>query len=203
MSQYDTTHEITRMLHAFHAGDTGSFDELMVKVYHHLRRIARGQLRGGGGTISSTELVHEAWFKLAESEEVDWQSRGHFFAIAARAMRQILVDRARERMALKRGAGEVPQTFDEMGVGIPDTSRQIEALLSLNQALDRLSSIDERLVHVVECRFFAGLTTEETAEALQVTQRTIGRDWVKARTLLRDIMGGEAEFLGATRPSLA
>jgi RNA polymerase sigma factor (TIGR02999 family) len=186
--------EVTRLLEAHRDGEVSAFDQLMQLVYADLKRIARGQIRRGGGTLAPTELVHEAWFKLRDPLRAAWESRGHFFAIAARAMRQIVVDRARERLAHKRGGGELPATFDEAQVGGVEADLEAEALLALEVALDQLASVDERLARTVECRFFGGLTTEETAEALGVNVRTVGRDWAKARMLLRQMLGPTADF---------
>jgi RNA polymerase sigma factor (TIGR02999 family) len=189
--------DITGLLHAHREGDLAAFDLLMQRVYDDLKRIARGQLRGHRATLDSTELVHESWFKLADAERAAWKNRGHFFAIAARAMRQVLIDRARVRTAQKRGADDPPQTFDEQAEASPRQQPRLDALLALDQALVRLEAVDPRLVRVVECRFFAGLTTSETAEALDVTERTVGRDWVKARALLRTLLGSHADHLRA------
>ncbi len=159
-------------------------DQLMPQVYEDLRAIARRQLaiRAGGGTLSTTGLVHEAYLKLAEQARVSWRDRGHFYALSALAMRHVLVDRAKARMAYKRGGGRQQVTLDEALIPSDD---QPEVLLQLNDAIDRLAAVEPRLAKLVDCRFFGGLSEEEIAEALGVTPRTVQRDWAKARMLLR------------------
>ena len=161
-----------------------ALDELVPVVYEHLRAIARRQLavRPGGGTLSTTGLVHEAYIKLADQANAAWRDRAHFFAIASVAMRHVLVDRAKSRLAHKRGGTRHRVTLDEDHVSADD---EPEALLELNDAVERLAAVEPRLARVVECRFFGGLSEDETAEALGVTTRTVQRDWVKARMLLR------------------
>jgi RNA polymerase sigma factor (TIGR02999 family) len=161
-----------------------SLDQLMPVVYEHLRLIARRQLaiREQGSTLSTTGLVHEAYLKLADRSRVAWSDRGHFFALASVAMRHVLVDRAKARLAQKREGASHRVTLDNEQVAVED---QPEALLDLNEAVDRLAMEEPRLARVVECRFFGGLTEDETAEALGITTRTVQRDWAKARMLLR------------------
>lgn len=146
--------------------------------------MAHGRLaaRGGGGTLSTTAVVHEAYLKLAGHARAGWRDRGHFLAQASLAMRHVLVDRARERAALKRGGANRHVTLDDEQVGADD---QAETMLHLDDALHRLAAFEPRLARVVECRFFGGLTEAETADALGLTVRTVQRDWVKARVLLR------------------
>jgi RNA polymerase sigma factor (TIGR02999 family) len=155
-------------------------------AYDELRAIAHRRLVSGGrGTLSTTALVHEAYLKLGDGTRGAWRDRAHFLACASLAMRHILIDRARERMALKRGgmAGGVrPVTLDDEALAAED---QPQALLALNDALEQLAAADPRLAQVVQCRFFGGLTEQETAAALGITVRTVQRDWVKARVLLR------------------
>lgn len=131
--------------------------------------------------MSTTALVHEAYIKLASAGEVDVQSRLHFFRLAARAMRQVLVDAARRHLAEKRGGAVVPVTFDE---AVHATPMRVGTFLALDAAIDRLAELDPRAAQVVECRFFAGLTFEETASALDISPRTAKRDWRVARALL-------------------
>ena len=137
---------------------------------------------GGNGTLSTTALVHEAYLKLVDQTYAEWTDHGHFLAVASLAMRHVLVDRARERQTLKRGGARQRVTLDEGQIGADD---QAEAVLEINDALDRLAAWEPRVVRMVECRFFGGLTETETAEALGLTVRTVQRDWVKARVLLR------------------
>jgi RNA polymerase sigma factor (TIGR02999 family) len=163
-----------------------SLDRLMPLVYDELRVIADRQLAGRAGhaesTLSPTALVHEAYLRLVDQSRARWNDRAHFLALAALAMRHVLVDRAKARCAHKRGGPRRPITLDEQAIAVDD---QPEALLQLNEALERLGELDPRLAQVVECRFFGGLTEEEIAAALDVTVRTVQRDWAKARMLLR------------------
>ena len=166
------------------AASPEALDSLMPVVYEHLRQIARRQLRvrGGDGTLNTTGLVHEAYLKLSDQARVSWTGRSHFFALASVAMRHVLVDHAKARLTQKRGGENHRVTLDTEFVAADD---QPEILLDINDALDRLSAVEPRLARVVECRFFGGLSEDETAEALSITTRTVQRDWVKARMLLR------------------
>lgn len=159
-------------------------DRLMPIVYEQLRLIARRQLalRERGSTLSTTGLVHEAYLKLADQSRIAWGDRSHFFALASVAMRHVLVDRAKARLAQKREGAFRRITLDSENVPGGD---EPQALIDLNEAIDRLAVAEPRLGRVVECRFFGGLSEEETAEALGVTTRTVQRDWAKARMLLR------------------
>lgn len=163
---------------------TSSLDQLVSLTYHELRQIAHRRLskQNRGGTLSTTALVHEAYLKLVDQSRASPQDLAHFRALASLAMRHVLVDRARERNALKRGGGIRQITLDENAIPPDD---QPAALLQINEALEWLSTIEPRLAQVIDCRFFGGLTEDETAESLQVTKRTVQRDWVKARILLR------------------
>ncbi|MEW5916867.1 MAG: ECF-type sigma factor [Gemmatimonadota bacterium] len=164
-----------------------SLDRLVPLVYEELRAIAHRHLmlRDRGGTLQTTALVHEAYLKLVDQSRAGWQDRAHFLALASLAMGHVLVDRVKARAALKRGGGNKRITLDEEEIGTDD---QPEALLQLDDALNRLAELEPRLARVVECRFFGGLTEEEIAAALGLTVRTVQRDWVKARTLLRRTM---------------
>ena len=175
--------EITDLLTRLGHGDQESLDRVFALVYEELRRIAHRQRRPDSSdeTLGTTALVHEAYLKLVDQTRPEWRDRGHFFAVAAMAMRQILVDRARQHHAQKRGGTRRRVSLDDTTLSVED---QAEALVELDAALARLSRVDERLGRVVECRFFGGLTEEETAEALGVTARTVRRDWVKAKGLL-------------------
>jgi RNA polymerase sigma factor (TIGR02999 family) len=161
-------------------GDGAAMDRLLPVVYEELRRIARRQLGGErpDHTLSTTALVHEAYLRMADQTRLEWQDRAHFFAAAAQAMRRILVDYARRHRAEKRGGGRAQVTLDDAMVAAGERADQ---LVALDEALTRLAALDPRLARVVECRFFAGLTEEETAEALGITDRTVRRDWVKAK----------------------
>ncbi len=165
-------------------GRRDSLDRLMPAVYDELRAIARRQLarRGEDGMLSTTGLVHEAYLKLVDQSRVAWRDRSHFFALASVAMRHVLVDRARARLAQKREGGLHRITLDSELIAAPD---QPDALLQLSDAIEGLAHVEPRLARVVDCRFFGGMSDTEIAEALEVTPRTVQRDWVKARMLLR------------------
>lgn len=179
------TGELTELLRASAAGDAAAFDRLVPLVYDDLRRVARRQLRGGrrGALLDTTALVHEVWFKLSDGRGAGWADRGHFLAVSARAMRQVLVDDARRRRAGKRGGGRPDDTLDDGRLAAEGNPLQV---LAVDQALDRLEARSPRLARVVECRFFAGLDEVETAEALGVSLRTVQREWVRARAWLRE-----------------
>ncbi len=166
-----------------------SLDETVGIAYRELRAIAHQRLmardRDGVGTLSTTALVHEAYLKLADQSRGDWRDHAHFLAVASLAMRHVLVDRARERKAAKRGAAPQRVSLDDAEVPIENLD---EVVLQIDDALDRLAAVEPRLAQVVECRFFGGLTEQETADALGVTLRTIQRDWVKARVLLQRLL---------------
>ena len=188
MAPQDDAQDITRLLRAHHDGDREAFDQLVPLVYQRLRRIARGQLARGrrGQTLDTTSLVHEAYFQMVEETGVEWQNRSHFYAICARAMRRILVDYARKRNAKKRGSGQPHLTLEPERIGV---ERQAEQVLAVDVALEGLASFNERLARLVECRYFAGLTEEETAGALGISLRTAQRDWARARAWLLKELG--------------
>jgi len=173
------TRQITDLLLQMRGGGTEAMDRLFSLVYEELRRIAHRQLRleRPGHTLGTTGLVHETYVRLVDQTRVEWRDRGHFFVAAAWAMRRILVDYARRNRAARRGGGTVRLTLN---ADVPAAERG-EMLLALDEALDRLAALDRRLSQVVECRYFGGLTEQETAEALGVTRRTVQRDWAKAR----------------------
>ena len=175
----------TDLLEELRSGQRGALDRITALVYDELREIAhRHRLaRGRDGSLATTALVHEAYLKLVDQSRARWNDRAHFLALAAIAMRHILADRAKARSAEKRGGKQVAVTLDEE---VLDSGDQPGAFLQLDDALRRLEQVDARLAHVVECRFFGGMTDDEIAPALGVTARTVQRDWVKARMLLRD-----------------
>lgn len=176
-----TAPAITELLRRAGDGDIQARQALFTGVYAELRRLARGQLAGRGErTINTTGLVHECYLRLAGSGG-DVRDRGHFFSLAARVMRQVIVDAARERMAGKRGAGERPLALDDFDVA---ESRDASELIEISDLLDRLDQHQPRLARVVECRFFAGLTEPETAQALGISERSVQRDWANARAWL-------------------
>ncbi len=176
--------DITELLSAARAGDRAAMDRLFETVYRELKQIARRLLRGRspGATLETTALVHEAYFRLARQEAPDLQDRVHFFAVAARAMRQIVIDHARARQAAKRGGGQVPVDLEVAEVSI--AARPEAELIAIDAALTELEALDARLGRVVELRFYGGLTFEEIGTALGLTDRTIKRDWRKARAFL-------------------
>jgi RNA polymerase sigma factor (TIGR02999 family) len=189
--------EVTQILAAARQGDGNAMDRLMTLVYDELRAVARRQLRRWrpGQTLDTTALVHEAYFRLVDQASASWQDRAHFLSVAGVAMRHILVDAARRRAAKKRG-GEGPRiTLDEMrlDLGGPDASRQAVEILDLDEALTSLAARNERLSRLVELRFFAGLTEEETAQTLGTSERTVRRDWLKARAFLFHSLRGRDE----------
>jgi len=161
-----------------------ALDRLMSLAYPELKRLAHNRLRveRAGHTLSTTALVHETYLKLVDQTKV-LGNRAQFFAVASIAMRRILVDHARKRASAKRGGDNVRVPLDANSLSVEEA---IDAILALDGALDRLARVDARLCRVVECRFFAGLTDEETAAALGVTTRTVERDWAKARALLHE-----------------
>ncbi|MEO7065121.1 MAG: ECF-type sigma factor [Dokdonella sp.] len=176
---------VTQLVEAAGSGDADALQRLFTAVYGELKRIARRQLAGGNGsTLDTTVLVHEAYLKLVNPEKLQLRDRGHFFAIAAKAMRQIVIDHARRRLALKRGGGEIEAvTLNEsaaLDAMTPDT------LLRLDHALDQLGGLDRRLAELVEMRFFGGLSIEQIAEAQGLTTRTVHRDWRRAKAFLYD-----------------
>lgn len=181
--------EITRLLRAHHDGDRDAFDRLVPLVYDRMRRIARGQLAASrrGDTLGATALVHEAYLQLVAERAVDWHDRSHFFAICARAMRRILVDHARRKLAGKRGGGSLQLSLE---ADLAGPSPSAELILAIDLALDRMATFNERLARVVECRAFAGMTEAETAQALQTSLRTVQREWTRARAWLRKELEG-------------
>jgi RNA polymerase sigma factor (TIGR02999 family) len=187
--------DVTRLLHAYRDGDAGAFDRLLPIVYEDLRRIAHAHVRRGnqGRTLNTTALVHEAYLRLVRQKGGSFEDRGHFLAVCARAMRQIVISDARRRTAAKRGGVDQPATWNEERIGAPDRA---EWLLEVDRALERLAARDERLARIVECRYFAGFTENETAEAIGASVRTVQRDWRRARAWLREELsadeGGDA-----------
>lgn len=184
--------ELTGLLIEWGKGSQPALDRLLPHVYDELRRLARSYLRRErpGHTVQTGTLVHEAFVRLIEGQQVSWEGRAHFFGIAARLMRQILVDHARARDSVKRGAGEAAEPIDSalsVAVQAIDVS-----VVALDQALDQLAAIDPTSVRVVELRFFGGLTVEETAEVMGISAGTVKREWSMARAWLRRAMAGEA-----------
>jgi RNA polymerase sigma factor (TIGR02999 family) len=167
---------ITRLLKDRPAGRKQSIDELMPLVYGQLQNIAHQRMlrENAGHTLNTTDLVHEAYLKLGKFDGIDWQNRAHFFAFASQVMRNILVDYALTKKAEKRGGGRHRVTLGEADAV---TEIDLDELISIHQALEKLAKIDARRARVVECRYFGGLSIEETAQALDISERTTHRDW--------------------------
>ena len=179
---------VTDAIQRLQAGEEGALDRLVPLIYDELRLLARrkrASLRQGE-TLDTTGLVHELYLKLAAQPHPAWRDRGHFFAAAAKAMRHVLIDYAKSRRRQKRGGGQVHITLDETQIVI---QKEASELIVVDEALKRLAAEDERLARVVECRFFAGLSDEETAEAMGLSPRTVQRAWGDARSWLRKEMG--------------
>lgn len=172
---------VTELLAASRAGDRGAFERVFAAVYAELRALARRQRARSrpGGTLSTTVLVHEAFLKLAQGSAVPVADREHFFALAARAMRHLLVDYARSKARSKRRGEHASLDPEALG-----TNDDTETVLAVHEALERLAAVDPRLVQVTECRYFAGLSVPETAEALGISVSTVERAWRAVRTYL-------------------
>ena len=187
----NSSHQITLLLIDWSKGDEYALEQLLPLVYEELRQMARNYMRKqpSGHTFQTTELIHEAYLKIAVGKEKQWQNRAHFFGVAAKAMRHILADYARSKSRNKRGGWQDRITFvEDMAV----SSGRSEEIVALDDALNRLASLDERKVRVVEMKFFGGLKTEEIAGVLKISPITVKRDWQFAQTwLLREL--GRAE----------
>jgi RNA polymerase sigma-70 factor, ECF subfamily len=188
-----STQRITLLLGEWRKGDQASLDLLTRAVQVELRQIAQRALRRQprGQTLQTADLVNEAYLRLLGQNDVAWQNRAHFFAVAARAMRFVLVDHARARQVAKRGGGGEKVTLDE---AIAIAPGQPDDLLALNDALERLAAFDEQKSRIVEMRYFAGMSVEEVAEALGIAAITVKREWARAKAwLFRELGGGAAE----------
>ena len=184
-----TPDEVTGLLRDVRAGDERALERLLPLVYEELRLIARRQMsrERPEHTLDSTDLVHEAYVRLVDRPSPDWRDRAHFYGIASRCMRQVLVDHARARGAAKRGGDWERTSLTNHGLGV---ELPLTELIALDEALEELGELDARLLQVVEYRFFAGLEEREIAELLGVSARTVQRDWVAARTWLYREMWG-------------
>jgi len=181
--------DVTRILNAIEQGDAKAAGELLPVVYEELRRIAAHKMAGEapGHTLQATALVHEAWLRLVGSNEQSWQNRAHFFGAAAEAMRRILVDHARRKQSLKRGAGIELQELDESALVL---TAPPDELLAVHEALDQLAAEDATAAELVKLRYFVGMTMEEAASALGLAKRTAENLWTYARVWLhREIRG--------------
>jgi RNA polymerase sigma factor (TIGR02999 family) len=181
---------VTQLLLAHQQGDREAFEQLIPLVYQDLKRVAGRQRRQWQSmeTLNTTALVHDVYLRLVDERQVAWQGRAHFLAIAARAMRHILVDQGRERAALKRGGDW--QRVELAADALPNDEWQVDRVLALERAFETLGAISERLLRVAECRLFAGMTEQETAEALSTSLRTVQREWQRARAWLQRELGG-------------
>jgi RNA polymerase sigma-70 factor, ECF subfamily len=179
-----SAHEVTRMLQAWSEGDQDALDKLVPVVYEELHRLARRYMAHElpGHTLQTTAVVNEVYLRLVDSAQASWQNRAQFFAVCAQLMRRILVDWARTRQAVKRGAGERPLELQE---ALVVTEAPGADLVALDDALKALAAVDQRKSQVVEMRFFGGLSVEETAEVLKVSAETVLRDWKLAKRWLR------------------
>jgi RNA polymerase sigma factor (TIGR02999 family) len=184
MAHTDAPRDVTGLLVRWGNGDQGALEELTPLVYDELRRLARAYLRHErqGHTLESTALVHEAYMRLVDQREVQWQSRNQFFGIAASLIRRILVDHARARLAAKRGGSSVKLSLDE---AIAAAEKKDVDLIALNDALKALGETDGQQARIVELRYFAGLTIEETAEVIGISPATVKRDWLVAKAFLK------------------
>lgn len=193
MSETTAQPPVTQLLQAWRAGDQSAFDQLLPLVHTELHALARRLMRreNPGHTWQTTELVNEAYLRLVgDSHQAQWQDRAHFFAVAAQVMRHLLVDHARARKQTKRGSGAERVSLDEGSLLAPDRSA---ALLALDEALDRLATIDGQKSRVVELRYFGGLTVEEVAEVLGIASITVKREWARAKLwLYREMQTGNA-----------
>ena len=192
----DARHEVTRLLAAWRVGAEDAEERLFALVYDDMRRIARRQLRSErpGHTLDTSALVHESFLRLVDQARVEWADRSQFFAVAARVMRRILVDHARRHRAAKRGGARVRVSLSDADDGGASelhalADERAATLLAIDDALGRLAEREERLARVVECRFFGGLTDRETSRVLGVTERTVQRDWVRAKRWLYAELG--------------
>jgi RNA polymerase sigma factor (TIGR02999 family) len=170
------SHEITERLRLAQQGDRAALDEVFTLVYDELHRLAQAQRRrwSGDSTLDTTALVHEAYLKLVGQPDAGWNDRGHFLAVASRAMRHLLVNYAERRRAAKRGGGATPVSLDDFN---PVSEEVADEVIALHEALERLAAVNDRQVRVVEARFYVGLSIDETAQALGISPATVKRDW--------------------------
>lgn len=192
---------ITQLLHAAQTGDASALDQLFPLVYEELHRRAAQQRAGNGGvtTMNTTAIVHEAYLKLAGQVEISFENRAHFFAVAAKAMRHVFLDHAKRKSRQKRGGNALHLDIQEMEIGSEQINMNLEEaerVLAMEEALSELTQDNPRLGQVVECRFFGGMTVEDTAIATNTSQATVKRDWNVARALLFSKMSDKG--LGGT-----
>lgn len=190
--------EVTQLLSDWSGGDGTAFDKLVAIVYDDLRVIAHNHLarERADHTLNTHGLVHESYLNLVDGNRDGWRDRGHFFAVASKAMRHVLIDHARRKKAEKRGGGRVAVTLEEH---IGATTMEMDRLLAIEEALTDLERHDPRLARVVECRFFAGLDAPETAQALNTSSRTVERDWARARAYLKRALDDAPDPTGGAK----
>jgi len=184
---------ITQLLKQWRSGNQAAFEQLMPLVYDELHRVAQRAMsqQPAGHTLQPTALINEAYLRMCDMPQIEWQDRAHFFAVAARVMRHLLVDHARAQVTAKRGGGAQHVEFDEVAVFTPERSAE---LLALDDALNRLAAVDEKKSRIVELRYFGGLTVEEVAEVLGIAVITVKREWAKARLwLYQQLQTGESQ----------
>ena len=187
----ESTHDVTRLLQAWRRGDSAALDRLVPLVYEELHRLAHCYMarEWANNTLQTTALIHEAYLRLVDANEIEWRNRVHFFAISANVMRRVLVEFARSRGSQKRGGGVRKNSLEETAILAAEPD---EDLVALDTALTALAAIDPRKAKVVELRFFGGFTEQETAEALGISSDTVLRDWKSAKLwLYRDLRSGE------------
>jgi len=187
-----SSQNVTQLLIGWGKGDKEALDALLPLVYEELRKQAAGYLRRErvGHTLQTTALIHEAYLKLVDQKNVQWQNRAHFFGIAAQLMRRILVDHARTKKRAKRGGSDIRVSFND--ANLMGQTKDLD-IVALDEALDRLAEIDQQQSRIVELRFFSGLTVEETAEVLAISPATVKRDWSMAKAWLHREISGEVE----------
>jgi RNA polymerase sigma factor (TIGR02999 family) len=185
----DLREDVTQVLEQLKGGDRRAADKLLPMVYDEFRALARHYLaqERANHTLQPTALVHEAYMKLVDQTRVDWQGKSHFFAVAAQAMRRILVDHARSRQRDKRGGGRARVVLDE---AVALSPQKDEDVIALDEALEKLAQLDPRQAKVVELRFFGGLTIKETAELMAMSEMTVRREWMTAKRWLQEEMSG-------------
>lgn len=179
--------EITQLLRAWSEGDKSALDQLLPLIYGELRRLAGRYMRreNPGHTLQSSDLINEAWLRLADQRQVQWQNRAHFFGIAAQLMRRILIDHARRHHYQKRGGGAIQVSLDETAAV---TAARAAELLAVDEALERLTAMDARKGRIIELRFFGGLNLDETAEVMGLSSPTIQREWRAAKAWLHRLL---------------
>ena len=182
--------DATQLLKAIEAGDPQAAEQLLPLVYEELRRLAAAKMaqEKPGQTLQATALVHEAWLKLAGSDQQQWRGRSHFFGAAAEAMRRILIDKARQKASLKRGADQSPDELHESAI---EATAPTDEILAVHDALDALSAEDATAAEVVKLRYFVGMTIPEIAEALEISPRSADRHWQFARAWLKGAIRGQ------------